>query len=50
VLVVGAGYRRKLSAEWLTGGPPHEMFSRDRLSRFHDGTGDMHPMDGFDIG
>jgi sarcosine oxidase subunit beta len=40
----------KLYAEWLTGGTPHEIFSRYRLSRFHDGTGGGDPKEDFNIG
>src|SRR5215207_4701968 len=37
----------KLYAEWLTGGTPHEIFSRYRLARFTDGSGASHPKEDF---
>jgi sarcosine oxidase subunit beta len=40
----------KLYAEWLTGGPPHEIFSRYTLGRFTDGSGDASPKEDFNIG
>lgn len=40
----------KLYAEWLTGGTPHEIFSRYRLARFTDGSGASHPKEDFNIG
>jgi sarcosine oxidase subunit beta len=40
----------KLYAEWLTGGPPHEIFERSRLSRFTDGSGAQHAKEDFNIG
>ncbi len=40
----------KLYAEWLTGGTPHEIFSRYTLSRFMDGSGSSHPKEDFNIG
>jgi glycine/D-amino acid oxidase-like deaminating enzyme len=40
----------KLYAEWLTGGAPHEIFSRYRLARFTDGSGASHPKEDFNIG
>jgi sarcosine oxidase subunit beta len=40
----------KLYAEWLTGGAPHEIFSRYRLARFTDGSGDGQPKEDFNIG
>jgi heterotetrameric sarcosine oxidase beta subunit len=40
----------KLYAEWLTGAPPHEIFSRYRVSRFHDGSGTADPKEDFHIG
>jgi sarcosine oxidase subunit beta len=40
----------KLYAEWLTGGTPHEIFSRYQLARFTDGSGASHPKEDFNIG
>ncbi len=40
----------KLYAEWLTGAPPHEIFSRYRVSRFRDGSGGSDPKEDFNIG
>lgn len=40
----------KLYAEWLTGGAPHEIFSRYRLTRFRDGSGASDPKEDFNIG
>jgi sarcosine oxidase, subunit beta len=40
----------KLYAEWLTGAPPHEIFSRYRLTRFRDGAGGAEPKEDFNIG
>ncbi len=40
----------KLYAEWLTGGPPHEIFSRYKLDRFTDGSGAAQPKEDFNIG
>ncbi|MBA3392111.1 MAG: FAD-binding oxidoreductase [Deltaproteobacteria bacterium] len=40
----------KLYAEWLTGGAPHEIFSRYRLARFTDGSGAAQPKEDFNIG
>jgi sarcosine oxidase subunit beta len=40
----------KLYAEWLTGAPPHEIFSRYRLARFRDGSGASDPKEDFNIG
>ena len=40
----------KLYAEWLTGGTPHEIFSRYRLARFTDGSGASQPKEDFNIG
>ncbi len=40
----------KLYAEWLTGGTPHEIFSRYRLARFTDGSGAAQPKEDFNIG
>jgi sarcosine oxidase subunit beta len=40
----------KLYAEWLTGEPPHEIFSRYTLTRFRDGSGGDHPKEDFNIG
>ena len=40
----------KLYAEWLTGGAPHEIFSRYRLTRFRDGSGGTEPKEDFNIG
>lgn len=40
----------KLYAEWLTGEPPHEIFSRYTLTRFRDGSGGNHPKEDFNIG
>ncbi|MGN6107558.1 MAG: NAD(P)/FAD-dependent oxidoreductase [Kofleriaceae bacterium] len=40
----------KLYAEWLTGGPAHEIFSRYTLDRFRDGSGGAHPKEDFNIG
>jgi sarcosine oxidase, subunit beta len=40
----------KLYAEWLTGAPPHEIFSRYRLTRFRDGSGGTEPKEDFNIG
>jgi sarcosine oxidase subunit beta len=40
----------KLYAEWLTGGPPHEIFARYTLGRFSDGSGAQHDKEDFNIG
>jgi sarcosine oxidase subunit beta len=40
----------KLYAEWLTGAPPHEIFSRYTLTRFRDGSSDAFPKEDFNIG
>jgi sarcosine oxidase subunit beta len=40
----------KLYAEWLTGAAPHEIFTRYRLTRFRDGSGDGDPKEDFNIG
>ncbi len=40
----------KLYAEWLTGDPPHEIFSRYTLGRFSDGSGASYPKEDFNIG
>jgi sarcosine oxidase subunit beta len=40
----------KLYAEWLTGGTPHEIFTRYRLSRFTDGSDAGQPKEDFNIG
>jgi sarcosine oxidase subunit beta len=40
----------KLYAEWLTGGVPHEIFSRYTLQRFYDGSGASSPKEDFNIG
>jgi len=40
----------KLYAEYLTGQPPHEIFSRYTLGRFADGSGAAHPKEDFNIG
>ena len=40
----------KLYAEWLTGGPPHEIFSRYTLARFADGSAAHHAKEDFNIG
>lgn len=40
----------KLYAEWLTGGAPHEIFSRYTLTRFRDGSGGGYPKEDFNIG
>jgi heterotetrameric sarcosine oxidase beta subunit len=40
----------KLYAEWLTGDPPHEIFSRYRLQRFQDGSAASMPKEDFNIG
>ncbi len=40
----------KLYAEWLTGGPPHEIFARSQLARFADGSGAQHDKEDFNIG
>ncbi|HEU0034370.1 MAG TPA: FAD-binding oxidoreductase [Kofleriaceae bacterium] len=40
----------KLYAEWLTGGKPHEIFSRYTLARFTDGSADAFPKEDFNIG
>jgi sarcosine oxidase, subunit beta len=40
----------KLYAEWLTGGQPHEIFSRYTLDRFRDGSGSSYPKEDFNIG
>ncbi len=40
----------KLYAEWLTGGTPHEIFSRYKLDRFTDGSGAAQPKEDFNIG
>jgi sarcosine oxidase subunit beta len=39
----------KLYAEWLTGGAPHEIFSRYTLTRFREGGG-QDPKEDFNIG
>jgi sarcosine oxidase subunit beta len=39
----------QLYAEWLTGGPRHELFDRSRLARFTDGSGSRDKED-FNIG
>jgi len=40
----------KLYGEWLTGDPPHEIFSRYTLARFNDGSGAHHDKEDFNIG
>ena len=40
----------KLYGEWLTGGAPHEIFSRYTLGRFHDGSAAHHEKEDFNIG
>jgi sarcosine oxidase, subunit beta len=40
----------KLYAEWLTGGPKHEIFERHTLARFHDGAVPAHDKEDFNIG
>ena len=40
----------KLYAEWLTGGPKHEIFERYTLTRFRDGSGAEHAKEDFNIG
>jgi sarcosine oxidase subunit beta len=40
----------KLYAEWLSGGTPHEIFSRYQLARFTDGSGASYPKEDFNIG
>jgi sarcosine oxidase, subunit beta len=40
----------KLYAEWLTGGRPHEIFSRYTLARFRDGSDAAQPKEDFNIG
>jgi len=40
----------KLYGEWLTGGEPHEIFSRYTLARFRDGSAAGHEKEDFNIG
>jgi sarcosine oxidase, subunit beta len=40
----------KLYGEWLTGGEPHEIFSRYTLDRFRDGSASHHEKEDFNIG
>ncbi len=40
----------KLYGEWLTGGAPHEIFSRYTLARFRDGSAAHHEKEDFNIG
>lgn len=40
----------KLYGEWLTGGKPHEIFSRYTLDRFQDGGAAQHEKEDFNIG
>jgi len=40
----------KLYGEWLTGGDPHEIFSRYTLGRFRDGSAAHHDKEDFNIG
>jgi sarcosine oxidase subunit beta len=40
----------KLYGEWLTGGAPHEIFSRYTLGRFADGSAAAHAKEDFNIG
>jgi heterotetrameric sarcosine oxidase beta subunit len=40
----------KLYGEWLTGGEPHEIFSRYTLARFRDGSAAHHEKEDFNIG
>jgi sarcosine oxidase, subunit beta len=40
----------KLYGEWLTGGKPHEIFSRYTLGRFADGAVSSHEKEDFNIG
>jgi sarcosine oxidase subunit beta len=40
----------KLYGEWLTGGEPHEIFSRYTLGRFADGSAAAHAKEDFNIG
>jgi len=40
----------KLYGEWLTGGEPHEIFSRYTLDRFRDGSAAHHEKEDFNIG
>jgi sarcosine oxidase subunit beta len=40
----------KLYAEWLTGGPKHEIFERYTLARFTDGSAVAHEKEDFNIG
>jgi len=40
----------KLYAEWLTGGPKHEIFERYTLGRFTDGSNAAHDKEDFNIG
>jgi len=40
----------KLYAEWLTGGPKHEIFERYTLGRFSDGSAAAHEKEDFNIG
>jgi len=40
----------KLYAEWLTGGPPHEIFDRYTLERFTSGHRSRDPREDFNIG
>ncbi len=40
----------KLYGEWLTGEPPHEIFSRYTLARFADGAPQPHEKEDFNIG
>jgi sarcosine oxidase subunit beta len=40
----------KLYGEWLTGGAPHEIFTRYTLGRFTDGSAAAHAKEDFNIG
>jgi len=40
----------KLYGEWLTGGSPHEIFTRYTLGRFTDGSAATHAKEDFNIG
>jgi sarcosine oxidase subunit beta len=40
----------KLYGEWLTGGEPHEIFTRYTLGRFSDGSAASHAKEDFNIG
>jgi heterotetrameric sarcosine oxidase beta subunit len=40
----------KLYGEWLTGGTPHEIFTRYKLDRFQDGSAAHHDKEDFNIG